>query len=154
MNLIIIKRRRYDMPGFLKRLFKNNKSPTHTERIDVMNGSGAIFTPFSGNAYENDIYRSAVDSIARNAAKLKPVHVITIQGQRKDGDSQLNRILQVRPNPYMTSYDMIYKLVTHYYLYNNAFAYLQRDTRGNLIGIYPLRPQHMEFLSNSTGDLY
>lgn len=140
--------------SFINRLFKKNKNSITTERAEVMNGSPAIFTPFCGNAYESDIYRSAVDSIARNAAKLKAIHVVTISGQRKDGDNQLNRILQVRPNPYMTSYDMIYKLVTHYYLYNNAFAYLQKDDKGNLTGIYPLSPLNMEYLTDPTETLY
>nr|WP_286675590.1 phage portal protein [Clostridium sp. DSM 1985] len=135
-------------------MLKKNKSPTITEHVEVMNGSPAIFTPFSGNAYESDIYRAAVDAIARNAAKLKIIHVVTIAGQRKDGDNSLNRILQVRPNPYMTAYDLIYKLVTHYYLYNNAFAYLQKDDKGNLTGIYPLSPLNMEYLTDSTGTLY
>ena len=54
----------------------------------------------------------------------------------------------------MTSYDMIYKLVTHYYLYNNAFAYLQKDDKGNLMGIYPLSPVSMEYLTDSTDTLY
>lgn len=142
------------MAGFLNKLFKGNKAPTNTERIEVMNGSPAIFTPFSGDAYESDIYRAAVDSIARNAAKLKPVHVVTIQGQRTNGDAVLNRLLQTRPNPYMTAYDMIYKLVTHYYLYNNSFAYLQKDNKGNLTGIYPLRPLSVEFITDPTGQLY
>lgn len=119
-----------------------------------MNGGPAIFTQFSGNAYESDIYRSAVDSIARNVAKLKPVHVVTIDRNRKDGDNYLNRILQVRPNPYMTAYDMFYKIVTHYYLYNNAFAYLQKDENGKLTGIYPLSPVNMEYLTDSAGELY
>lgn len=140
--------------SFINKLFKKNKSPTNTEHFEIMNGAPAIFTPFSGNAYESDIYRAAVDSIARNAAKLKAVHVVTISGQRKDGDSSLNRILQVRPNPYMTAYDMIYKLVTHYYLYNNAFAYLQKDIKGTLIGIYPLNPLNMEYLVDQTDTLY
>lgn len=123
-------------------------------RIDVMNGNQAVFTPFSGNAYESDIFRSAVDAIARNASKLKPCHVVDINGVRKVGSNDLNRILQVRPNPYMTAYDLIYKLVTHYYLYNNAFAYLQKNEKGNLTGIYPLSPQQMEYLTDATGQLY
>ncbi|MEE1073149.1 MAG: phage portal protein [Cellulosilyticum sp.] len=42
--------------------------------------------------------------------------------QQSQGNAALNRLLQVRPNPYMSTYDLIYKLVTHYYLYNNAFV--------------------------------
>ena len=141
--------------GFLKNIFKSrNKTPTQVERVEVMSGRQAIFTPFSGNAYESDIFRAAVDAIARNAAKLKPTHIITIEGQRNTGLSSLNRILQVRPNPFMTTYDLIYKLVTHYYLYNNAFAYLQKDNRGNLVAIYPLSPQQMEYVTDPTGELY
>lgn len=143
--------------GFIRKIFRNGEpkeNQSSKSRVEVMNGGPAIFTQFSGNAYESDIYRSAVDSIARNVAKLKPVHVVTIDRSRKDGDNSLNRILQVRPNPYMTSYDMIYKIVTHYYLYNNAFAYLQKDENGKLTGIYPLSPVNMEYLTDLTGELY
>ena len=143
--------------GFIRKIFRDGKSKENQSlksRVEVMNGGPAIFTQFSGNAYESDIYRSAVDSIARNVAKLKPVHVVTIERNRKDGDNSLNRILQVRPNQYMTSYDMIYKIVTHYYLYNNAFAYLQKDENGKLTGIYPLSPVNMEYLTDLTGELY
>ncbi|HBE76344.1 MAG TPA: phage portal protein [Firmicutes bacterium] len=141
------------MANFLRRLFKN-KEPSQMERVEVMSGGPAYFSLFSGDAYESDIYRAAVDAIARNAGKLKGTHVISIENQRTEGDSLLNRILQVRPNPYMTAYDMIYKLVTHYYLYNNAFAYLQKDDRGNLKGIWPLRPLSMEFKTDAAGALY
>ncbi|WP_294375333.1 phage portal protein [uncultured Clostridium sp.] len=143
--------------GLLRKIFRNRvqqEEQSSKRRVEVMNGGPAIFTQFSGNAYESDIYRSAVDSIARNVAKLKPVHVVTIERNRKDGDNSLNRILQVRPNQYMTSYDMIYKIVTHYYLYNNAFAYLQKDENGKLTGIYPLSPVNMEYLTDLTGELY
>lgn len=140
--------------GFLSKIFKARPAPAQMSQIDVMNGNQAIFTPFSGNAYESDIFRSAVDAIARNASKLKPCHVVEINGFRKVGSNDLNRILQVRPNPYMTAYDLIYKLVTHYYLYNNAFAYLQKNEKGDLTGIYPLSPQQMEYLTDTTGQLY
>lgn len=140
--------------AFLDKLFNRKKEPTRAERVEVMSGSPAIFTPFSGDAYESDIYRAAVDAIARNAAKLRGTHVITLEQQRKPGDNYLNRILQVRPNPYMTAYDMLYKLVTHYYLYNNAFAYLQKDDRGYLQAIWPIRPLSMEYVTDPTEQLY
>jgi HK97 family phage portal protein len=54
----------------------------------------------------------------------------------------------------MSAYDWIYKMVTHYYLFNNAFAFLQKDDRGNLIAIWPLKPQSMEFKTDALGVLY
>ncbi|APM37302.1 phage portal protein [Clostridium kluyveri] len=143
--------------NILDKLFNRNKSPankSNIQRIDVMNGSPPIFTPFSGDAYSNDLYRSGVDAIAKNFAKLVPTHVITQSGQRKDGDSTLNYILQTRPNPYMNTYDFLYKMATHYFLYNNSFAYLSLDGKGNLSGIYPLSPLSMEFVIDVTGTLY
>lgn len=142
------------MAGFLEKIFGLNKEPVRTERTEVMSGGPAVFTPFSGDAFSSDIYRSAVDAIARNCGKLRGVHVVTQSGQRTAGNSNLNRILQVRPNPYMGAYDLIYKLVTHYYLFNNAFAYLQKDEKGNLVAIWPLSPQQMQFVTDPSGTLY
>ena len=95
-----------------------------------------------------------MDAIARNAAKLKGTHVVTLEGQRKDGDSRINRILQVRPNPYMTAYDWLYKMVTHLFLYNTSFGFLQKDDAGRIEAIWPLRPRNMEFVTDPTGALY
>lgn len=127
-----------------------------TERIEMLSSGTASFTPFNSNAYENDIYRSAVDAIARNAAKLRGKHIIYSKdsNQRTDGDQNLNRVLNTRPNPYMSAYDLIYKLVTHYYLHNNAFAYLEKDNRGNLIGIYPLSANQIEYVTDQTNEMY
>lgn len=143
------------MAGILDKLFnRKSKETQKTTQIEVMSGSPAYFTPFSGGAYESDIYRAAVDAIARNAGKLKGTHVVMLDSKRKPGEVALNRLLQVRPNPYMTAYDLMYKLVTHYYLYNNAFAYLEKDERGNLKAIWPIRPHSMEYLADPTGSLF
>lgn len=126
------------------------------EQAEMLSSGSPVFSPFSGNAYESDVYRAAVDAIARNAGKLKSKHIIYSKknSERMQGDQHLNRILQVRPNAYMTAYDLIYKLVTHYYLYNNAFAFLQKDDRGNLQAIYPLSPTNMEYLTDPSGTMY
>lgn len=120
-----------------------------------MSGNAAQFSAWNGDAYSSDIYRAAVDSIARNAGKLKGSHVIKTAGSVKaNTDTKLDRLLQVQPNPYMNAYDMLYKLVTHYYLYNNAFAFLQRDDKGNLAGIYPIVAAGVDFLADNTGAIY
>lgn len=145
------------MANFWTNLFKRNPNPpASAERAEMLAGGSASFTPFSGNAYESDIYRTAVDAIARNAAKLKGKHIIYSgnDGKRVIGDQPLNRVLNMRPNPYMTAYDLIYKLVTHYYLHNNAFAFLQKDERGYLKAIYPLTPTNVEFMTDATGEMY
>lgn len=140
--------------AILDRLFNRKRPPQRTEKAEVMSGNPAYFTPFSGGAYASDIYRAAVDAIARNAGKLKGTHIVISEDKRKPGDNYLNRILQVRPNPYITAYDLIYKLVTHYYLYNNAFAYLDKDDLGYLKAIWPIRPQSMEYVTDPTGAMY
>ena len=134
------------MAGLFSRLFRRQKEPVKVERAELLSGSTAIFTPWSGDAYSNDIYRAAVDAIARNAAKLKGSHVIHYPDRNEPAkSSKLNRLLQVQPNPYMSAFDMLYKMVTHYFLYNNAFAYLQKDGRGQVVGIYPLKAMHVDF---------
>lgn len=120
-----------------------------------MNGSTTQFTPWGGDAYQSDIYRGGVDAIARNCAKLKGSHVISYGDHTKAyPDGKLNRLLQVHPNPYMSAYDALYKLVTHYYLYNNSFAYLQKDEKQNITGIYPVGATNVEFMVDASGVMY
>ena len=143
------------MAGIFDRLFKRIKEPVKAERAELLSTSTAVFTPWSGDAYSNDIYRAAVDAIARNAAKLKGSHVIHYPDRNEPAkSSKLNRLLQVQPNPYMSAFDMLYKMVTHYFLYNNAFAYLQKDGRGQVVGIYPLKAMHVDFLTDHSNELY
>lgn len=140
--------------GLLERIFKKNTVP--------QNGSGAAlvrenstFTTWGGDAYANDIYRGAVDAIARNCGKLKGSHVINYADhQSKGGDCKLNRLLQIRPNPYMNAYDFLYKMVTRYFLYNNSFALLERDNRGQVKAIYPITANNVEMLSDAANNLY
>lgn len=112
------------------------------------------FTAYNRNAYDNDIYRGAVDAIARNIGKLKGSHIINYAKEKTEGETKLNRILQVRPNKFMSAFDFLYKLSTHYYLYNNSFAFIERDERGNVAGIFPLDCKSVQFLSDRKQDLY
>lgn len=133
------------------RLFRRERTVTSSQVIEETRS----FSAFTGDAYSNDVFREAVDAIARNAGKLKGSHVIKYRNHdREEGDCKINRLLQVRPNPYMSAYDFIYKLVTRLYLYNNSFAYIDRDQRGNVVGLYPITASHIDLLVDQSGRLY
>jgi len=133
------------------RLFRRERTVTSSQVIEETRS----FSAFTGDAYSNDVFREAVDAIARNAGKLKGSHVIKYRDHdREEGDCKINRLLQVRPNPYMSAYDFIYKLVTRLYLYNNSFAYIDRDQRGNVVGLYPITASHIDLLADQSGRLY
>ena len=138
--------------SILDRLFRRERTRRKTELI---NEPVSGFSMYGGDAYSNDIFREAVDAIARNAGKLKGSHVVTYAGERHETtDGRLNRLLQTRPNRYMSSYDFLYKLTTRLFLYNNAFAYIDRDERGNVRALYPITATHVDILSDATGSLF
>lgn len=124
-----------------------------TKNFEMLSGGFQSLSTFTGDAYSNDIYRSAVDAIARHIAKLSGKHVVDNTSEQNNY-SKLNRILQQRPNPYMSGYDFLYKIATQYYLYNNAFILVQKDNRGNLSGLYPLTPNSVEFVVDGAGEVY
>lgn len=140
--------------ALLDRFFKRKPQAVAASAtpVELLSGNAA-FTQWGGNAYENDIYRAAVDAIARNAAKLKGCHIIQTGEVKKPATDKVNRLLQVQPNRYMNAYDMLYKVVTHYYLYNNGFLLVQRDG-AEIQGFYPLNPTQVDFLTDAAGNLY
>ena len=141
--------------NLFQKIFKSKKPPQTTERVELLSGSTSLFSAWSGDAYSSDIYRAAVDSIARNIAKLKASHVVKNTGSTKvEADARLTQILQVEPNRFMNSYDLWYKLATHLFLFNNSFALLDKDDTGNLRNIFPLDVAAAEFLAAPTGELY
>lgn len=141
--------------GIFQKLINSRKKGRQLARAELLNGQTVAFTAWNGNAYANDIARGAIDSIARNISKLKGRHVVVYGDTRKPGaDTRLNRILQVQPNAYMNASDMLYKLATHYYLFNNAFAYIDKDERGNVVAVYPITCTQADFLSDASGAMF
>jgi HK97 family phage portal protein len=122
--------------------------------LQMLNGYSPTFSIYSGNPYDSDAVRSAVDSIARNAAKLKPKHIRRYNGQIINTGSAIEQLLSLRPNPYMNAYDFYYKVVTQRELKNNAFIYIDWDPVTLMpLGFYPIPYSSIDFLeSNSPTD--
>ena len=148
--------------NFFSRLFGRKEKSTSTPTPIMEQAKSALikipngyFSTWTKSAYANDIYRAGVDAIARNAAKLKGVHTVTYGGLKKvSANRRLERILQISPNPYMTAYDLLYKLITQMYLTNNAFALLDRDNGGQLQGVYPVSYTGIELLMDDSGNIF
>ena len=142
------------MPKWIDKLLGIEKVQEHQmKNFEMLNGGYKSFSQFTGDAYQNDIYRSAVDSIARHIAKLSGKHIIN-NSKQPDTNSKINRLLQDRPNPYMSGYDFLYKVATQYFLYNNAFILVQKDNKGNLSGLYPLSPTNVEYVVDTSNEVY
>lgn len=142
------------MPKWIDKLLGIEKvQEQQMKNFEMLNGGYKSFSQFTGDAYQNDIYRSAVDSIARHIAKLSGKHIIN-NSKQNDSNSKINRLIQDRPNPYMSGYDFLYKVATQYFLYNNAFILVQKDNKGNLSGLYPLSPTNVEYVVDARNEMY
>ncbi len=122
-------------------------------QLRLLSGYTPVFVPWSGRPYEADVVRSAVDAVARNAAKLKAKHIRRVDGQIIPVGGQIERILQVRPNPNMSAYDFLYRLVTTLMIDNNAFAYPLWEG-ANLAAVWPINCVLAEFVEDNTKTIY
>ena len=82
----------------------------------------STFVPYSGNMWDINTVRSAVDAFARRASTAQPRHVRQSAETTVAVNDYIDRILQFRPNPYMTAADFYYKLAPPYNGYNNAIC--------------------------------
>lgn len=139
--------------GLFDRIFHRRKPPQLTEL--VVTGHTGGFASHGGDPWANDVYRAGVDAIARIAAKfvLQPVAVFS-DGSTATCDDRLAHLLQVKPNRYQTAYDFLYQIFATLYTKNNAYAYIQRNAIGQVVGLYPLHVSQVRHFEDGTGTLY
>lgn len=136
--------------GFLKNLFRKETKQAGQEN------SGYIYAteltggqlPIYSNAYRDNIYEApivvqAVELIASEMKKAKPIHIQSTQSDIKVMASSINRVLK-RPNPLMTISDLIERMVFDYYKNSNVFVYPVWDGL-KLIALYPIYPVTTEY---------
>jgi HK97 family phage portal protein len=100
------------------------------------------FSSFSGSAYNSPVFRSAVDAIARHAAKLTA----------HSDNAALEALLTQSPNEYMSCYDFLYRLSAAYFTNNNAFVLIERNNA--ITALYPINPSSVEFQQWQNGALH
>jgi HK97 family phage portal protein len=126
--------------------FQGNVADKPYTMFRQLNNSDNVFIPWDGNSYDDATVRTCINTIAKHAAKLKPKHIRRQNGKIIETDSVIDSLLSTRPNEYMSTYDFIYKIVSQLALYNNAFVYIKSDSKGNIIGLYPLNYGDVELV--------
>jgi HK97 family phage portal protein len=108
--------------GLLSKLF----SKTYVKY--VYPGPLASSAPFDRQAYEHDMVRATIDCIASHAAKAEAMHVVVDSNgriQKVVRNSPYAKLLNQRPNPLMTGFDLKYKLFTQLEAYTTSLCFFK-----------------------------
>lgn len=125
-----------------KEKIKDTVNSTEFNMYSLLNSFNSIYQMNTGNAWDMNIVRSAVDAYCRNFAKLKAKH--TRIG--KTGTSRLEKILNYKPNSMMEAYSFYYKIAANLKLTNNAFIYPECSDSGDIIAFWPLMSNQIVLL--------
>ena len=133
--------------GFFDNLRKKGKiEQAVNEYFQLMNSYVPRFTTFEGGVYEMELTRAAVHSFATHVSKLHP----EVKG---NGNENLQRVLQYRPNPLMDTKKYLYRLATVYMADNTAFIAPLYDKNLNIVGFYPLDTNKV-YITSANGQKY
>lgn len=139
-------------------LFTRKKKTVEPINYDtkVFQSTLNVFSDFGNNINASDVVKICIDRIASHAAKLKPRYVKNLDNSSVvEKKGTLAYLLKYQPNPLMTPYDFIYRVVTLLYLNNNAFIYPVYDQNTyELKELWPIKPNSVEAIKDASGDLY
>lgn len=140
--------------GLFNTIFGNKEKPSQNNATEfnmysLLNSFNSTYYQNTGNAWDMNEVRSAVDALCRNFAKLKAKHVRT----GKTGISKIERLLNYKPNSQMEAYSFYYKICANLKLTNNAFIYPEYSTSGEIIAFWPLMSNRIDLLEKK-GQLY
>lgn len=132
--------------GF-NRIFKNifgrfKQIPQSLQSAFLLNGV-PYYTSNISSVYDIALARACIHAIAINCAKLQPKHMLNGDFQK---DSDLQYLLGTRPNPYMSSFEFIYKTASMLWSSNNVFVYCHHNEAGKLCAFYPIPYKSFELL--------
>lgn len=139
--------------SFFQKLFKLNGTPQSDAKNNqgvqakLLNGNPSEYATYSGEFYANSLVRSITHRIATYASMISFEHVRGY-GEKFEilRNSSLNRLLNVKPNSFMTPADLQYKTWTDLLITNNAYQWLQRDRNGEITAILPVVANQVEFV--------
>ena len=141
--------------GLLDFLKKKPEEGGGKHHAPTMNGNIPFYTEFGNDIYASDIVVQSIRCKANEFKKLQPRHIVTKDGRRTvDTESSIAKCLR-RPNEYMSTADFLEKSLIFLELNKNSFIYpqyfLNNANKKIFTGIYPLKPQSVEYLVDKSG---
>ncbi|MBR3236978.1 MAG: phage portal protein [Oscillospiraceae bacterium] len=127
--------------GLFDAIFKNRpKEPVRYEGgYQMLNGYTPKFTKHSGEVYESELIRAAINARATHISKLK----VEIQGAARPG---MQSRMKHGPNQFQTWGQFLYRLSTILDIHNTAFIVPIYDEYGQASGVYTPLPQQCEIV--------
>lgn len=109
---------------------------------------------FNGDFSKIDLIALCIDALARNIGKieLKSIQRKKDSVATTDTTSDVARVLK-HPNPYMTSYDFLYKIASLYFMSNNVFIWPEYDSQGSLVALWPINYKSFQLKKTDKGIL-
>ncbi len=104
----------------------------------LLDGYTPVYTSYSGGLYEMAQTRAVINTIATDCSKSIP--------ELKKHNKEIEYMLQVRPNQFMSTSNFIERVVTCYLVDNNAFILPILDVFGRTIGLFPVAYSQVELL--------
>jgi len=135
--------------GLFEKIFpKKYRTPVpDMSRWEPLTAYRASFSTWRGEIYEFDQVRAAIDTLARNTGKLKMEMTGTAQGK-------VRTKLKIRPNPYQTWYQFLYRTRTIYEMQNNAIIVPILGQYDEIVGLFPVLPSSCEVVQTKGGKEY
>ena len=127
--------------------------------LQIGNAAGGISPTF--NSLGSDCMRSPVYSqaIRTNARYCSRVEFSSIRINKETGEQvhdykKLDRLLQLRPNPVNTAAEFWERIATFYFNYNNAFIYIERDVRNEIVALWAPDPSTVQYAKLENGEIW
>lgn len=125
--------------------------PQTSQYLQMLNNYNPTFNTISTDPYDSKVARQCIDRIATHCAKLIPKH---IKGSiTNEVDLSINQLLKNKPNPYMNTFDFLYKTISMLYTDSNAFIYIQKQD-GLIKAFYPVLATSYQLFQNASGTIY
>ena len=127
--------------GLFAKIFKkpSGSGPMSEGRFETLTAYAPVFSTWSGEIYESELVRSAIDARARHVSKLE----VNMQGTAKP---KLRTRLSQGPNEWQTWSQFLYRLCTILDMQNTAFIVPVVGEFGEPVGIFPILPSGCELL--------